>query len=160
MHTLFGLRTGLHAKYAQDGDDAIDPRHLQGHPEHDPDADTAVYGAVGDTDVHSGNSDEQLLLPLGAKKADVLQPVLGLGVHDDLDNDAGWYEQIEVDWANVIEPMYDKYAVVLPYVLVPLYIFVSNFIILNTLIALSCEYFMEIQYVKIERLDQQLLRSK
>ena len=35
------------------------------------------------------------------------------------------------------------------YILIPAYIVISNFIVLNTLIAISCEYFVEIKFVKI-----------
>lgn len=47
----------------------------------------------------------------------------------------------------------------MPYILLPTYIVISNFIILNTLIALSCEYFVEIKYEKVERLELKHFRS-
>lgn len=47
--------------------------------------------------------------------------------------------------------MYDGHGYIIPYILIPCYIFISNFIILNTLIALSCEYFVEVKYYSIER---------
>ncbi|CAD8055986.1 unnamed protein product [Paramecium primaurelia] len=62
------------------------------------------------------------------------------------------------DWGNIVEPMYSKHGFILPYILIPAYIFLSNFIILNTLIALSCEYFVEVKYYSIEK-DQNDVRS-
>lgn len=56
-----------------------------------------------------------------------------------------------IDWGNIVEPMYDGHGYIIPYILIPCYIFISNFIILNTLIALSCEYFVEVKYYSIER---------
>ncbi|CAD8154667.1 unnamed protein product [Paramecium octaurelia] len=61
------------------------------------------------------------------------------------------------DWGNIVEPMYSKHGFILPYVVIPAYIFLSNFIILNTLIALSCEYFVEVKYYSIEK-DQSGVR--
>ncbi|CAD8175166.1 unnamed protein product [Paramecium octaurelia] len=55
------------------------------------------------------------------------------------------------DWGNIVEPMYSKHGYILPYIIIPIYIFLSNFIILNTLIALSCEYFVEVKYYSIEK---------
>ncbi|CAD8091526.1 unnamed protein product [Paramecium sonneborni] len=61
------------------------------------------------------------------------------------------------DWGNIVEPMYSKHGFILPYIIIPAYIFLSNFIILNTLIALSCEYFVEVKYYSIEK-DQSDVR--
>ncbi|CAD8063634.1 unnamed protein product [Paramecium primaurelia] len=55
------------------------------------------------------------------------------------------------DWGNIVEPMYSKHGYIIPYIIIPIYIFLSNFIILNTLIALSCEYFVEVKYYSIEK---------
>lgn len=56
------------------------------------------------------------------------------------------------DWRAFILPAF-KSQVILPYVVFPVYIFISNFIFLNTFIALSCEYFMEVEMGTVHKLS-------
>ena len=55
-----------------------------------------------------------------------------------------------IDWNAVILPVF-QFKVLFPYILFPFYIFLSNFILLNIMIALSCEYFIEIEVGMVER---------
>lgn len=46
--------------------------------------------------------------------------------------------------------MFEKFSITLPYILFPLFIVISNFVLLNILIALSGKYFAEVDYSIME----------
>ncbi len=48
-----------------------------------------------------------------------------------------------IDWSAGIIEAFTKDDKKIPLIILPIYVFISNFIILNSLIAVSCEYFAE-----------------
>lgn len=55
-----------------------------------------------------------------------------------------------IDWSAGIIQTFTSDGKSIPLIVLPIYVFISNFIMLNTLIAISCEYFVEQHSYRID----------